>query len=192
MDIKDIMLTAPNAVKASTYVTNDVSDEIIGASIRESQEIHLQSIIGSNLLFRLKQLVYNAMKGEIDNIDEPENEAYKVLLDEYVEPYLVVKTQALICLPISYKIRNMGVVTNSDTNVAQNGMDAAYAMQRRFNVQASEYATRLSMFLCTNKADYPELSEGPCGCSAYVKPMIGRKFINVPINLGQKHGGCCC
>ena len=192
MEIKDIMLTSPKAVKAGSYITNEVSEEMIGNSIREAQEIHLQSIIGSNLLLRLKTLVYNEMQGYIDSIDEAENADYKKLLDEYVEPYLIAKTQAGICIPITFKVRNMGVVYNSDTNVNNGGLDTAYAAQRRFNVLADQRATLLSMFLCTNRKDYPELDEGGCGCGAYVRPLIGRRFVSVPLNLGNKHGDCCC
>lgn len=192
MEIKDIMLTAPNTVKAGSYITNEVSDEMIGGSIREAQDIHLQSIIGTNLLLRLQTLVYNKMNGLFDNIDAAENADYKTLLDEYVEPYLIAKTQAMICIPITYKVRNMGVVYNSDTNVNNGGMETTYAAQRRFNVLANQRATRLSMFLCTNRKDYPELDQDSCGCGLFVRPLIGRKFINVPLNLGNKHGDCCC
>jgi hypothetical protein len=192
MEIRDIMLTAPNSVKAGSYITNDVSDEMIGASIREAQDIHLQSIIGSNLLERLKTLVFNYMNGGRDKISDQKNVAYKDLLDGYVEPYLIAKTQALICVPITFKIRNMGVVYNTDTNVNNNGLEQAYAAQRRFNTLADQRATKLSMYLCSNKDSFPELFQGDCGCSDYVRPLIGRRFVNVHLNLGNKQGDCCC
>lgn len=192
MEIKDIMLTSPNAVKAGSYITNEVSDEMIGNSIRETQEIHLNEIVGSVLLRRLKELVFNKMKGYEDDIDSAENAEYKTLLDEYVEPYMVAKTQAMICTPITLKIRNMGVVYNSDQNVNNNGKDNAYTAQRRFNVLADQCATRLSMYLCSHKSDFPELSENDCGCGVFTRPLIGRRFVSVPLNLGQKRGNCCC
>ena len=191
MEIKDIMLTSTNAVKAGSYITNEVSDETIGNSIREAQEVHLNEIIGSVLLRRLKELVYNKMNGSVDAIDSEENAEYKTLLDDYVEPYMVAKTQAMICIPITVKIRNMGVVYNSDQNVNNNGLENAYAAQRRFNVLADQCATRLSMYLCSHKTDFPELSEGDCGCGIFTKPLIGRRFVSVPLNLGQKGNDCC-
>lgn len=191
MEIKDIMLTSPVAVKAGSYITNEVSEETIGASIREAQESHLNEIVGSVLLQRLKELVYNKMKGNVDAIDEPENANYKELLDDYVEPYLIAKTQAMICMPITLKIRNMGVIYNSDQNVNNNGLENAYAAQRRFNVLADQCATRLSMFLCKRKSDFPELSEGDCGCGIFTRPLIGRRFVSVPLNLSQKGNNCC-
>ena len=191
MEIKDVMLTSPNAVKGVSYVTNNVSDDMIGASIREAQEIHLQSIVGSELLYRLQELVYNAMEEETDNIEDDVNHAYKELLDVYVEPYMISKTQFLLCAPNSYKSRNMGVVTNSDTNVNDAGMENVGKMMARYNTEAARRATALSMYLCANKADFPELTQSACGCRAYVQPMIGRRFINVPLNLGRHKSNCC-
>ena len=191
MEILDVMLTSPNAVKAVSYVTNNVSDEMIGASIREAQDIHLQSITGSELLYKLQELVYNSIEGYTDAIEDPENHAYKELLDVYVEPYMISKAQFLLCAPNSYKSRNMGVVTNSDTNVNDAGMENVGKIMARYNTEAARRATALSMYLCANKAEFPELTQSACGCRAYVQPMIGRRFINVPINLGRHTNKCC-
>ena len=191
MEIYDIMLVSPNTVKAGGYVTNDVTDGTIGASIREGQDIHLKSIIGSALLERLQTLVYNKMKGYEDNIDDDVNEPYKRLLDRYIEPYMVAKVESLLCLPISLKIRNMGVVTNEDTNVRKNSVNDIYVLQRRFETGACRYATELSMFLCANKADYPELDSNTCNCGGFVPPMLGKRFVNVPLNLDNNGITCC-
>ena len=191
MEPKDIMLVSPNTVKAGSYITNDVSDEIIGSSIREVQDIHLQSIVGSNLLNALQTLVYNKMKNLEDTIDDDKNEAYKTLLDDYVTPYMVNKVQAAICLPITFKIRNMGVIQNSDTNVNKSYLSDIYAVQRRFNTMADRYATFLSMFLCERFSDFPELKETSCGCGAFVPAQVGKRFVNVGLNL-DKGGKPCC
>lgn len=190
MDNKNIMLTSPNSVKAVSYINNNVTDDVIGASIREAGDIHLQSIIGTALYRRLQELVNNKIQGVNDNIDSEENEAYKFLLDEYVEPYLISKVQFLICQPISYKVRNMGVIQNSDANVNKSTSDEIGKLANRFNTEAMRRATALSMYLCKNKSAYPELTSS-CDCND-VKPMLGRRFVNVPINLGGSHGDCCC
>ena len=190
MKPKDIMLVSPNTIKAQSYVTNDVSDEIIGASIRECQDIHTQSILGSNLLLALQTKVYNKMKNLEDGIDDEANWCYKELLDEYVTPYMVAKTQALICVPITYKVRNMGVIQNYDTNVNREQLSEVYALQRRFNTSSARYATYLSQYLCSHKDDLPELKETSCGCGAFVPPMIGVKFSATGLVLGD--GKPCC
>lgn len=190
MEAKNIMLTSPNSVKAVTYVNYNVTDDLIGASIREAQDIHLQSIVGSNLLSRLQELVLNKMQGNGDNIDSEANEDYKTLLNDYVEPYLISQTQFLLCTPLTYKVRNLGVIQNSDANANKVSVSDLNKVEARFKTEALQRATKLSMYLCRNKKAFPEL-EDDCGCNG-VKPMIGRKFVNVPLNLGQRHGDCCC
>lgn len=190
MEAKQIMLTSPNSVKAVTYVNYNVTDDLIGGAIREAQEIHLQSIIGTALLRRLQELVKNKIENENDNIDSEANAAYKHLLDEYVEPYLISTAQFLLCTPLTFKVRNMGVVQNSDTNVDKVLAGDLNKVEARFKNESLQRATKLSKYLCKYKSAYPEL-ESSCDCNE-TKPMIGRKFVNVPLNLGQHRGDCCC
>lgn len=193
-DKKKVMLVGPDAVKSGSYVNYNVDDGVIGASIREGQEIHLQSIIGSNLLYRLQELVYNSLKGNADSIDDDENEIYKTLLDDYVEPYMVNKVQALICVPVSFKVRNLGVSKNSDTNTNAPTLQEVMAVQKRYNTMAARYATYLSKFLCIHRSELPELDEGnTCGCGDFVKPVIGKMFVETGLVLGSTEGsGCDC
>ncbi len=191
MEPKNIMLTSPGAVKAVTYVNYNVTDDLLGASIREAQDIHVQSITGSRLLYRLQELVANKMNGETeDTIDSEENDQYKVLLNDYVEPFLIAKTQFLICTPVAFKTRNLGVIQNSDTNANRSAVGDIAKVEARYNNEAMRRATALSMFLCRHKSAFPELAMD-CGCDG-VKPMIGRRFVNVPLNLGKNRGDCCC
>lgn len=191
MTAKDIMLLAPNTLKGASYTTNDVSDEMIGPAIREAQEEHLVTVTGSNLLHRLQELVLNKIQGDADDIDATENLNYKHLLDNYVVPFLIAKTQSLLCVPITYKIRNMGVVQNSDINVNKNYMADVARLQQRFNTTAMQKLTALSMYLCENRKMFPELDASDCGCRAYVRPLLGRRFVNLPLNLNGPSNKCC-
>lgn len=191
-NVKNIMLISPDTIKAASYVNYNVDDGTVGASIREGQEIHLQSIIGSNLLKRLQQLVLNAVEYEEDNIDSDENLLYKQLLDDYIEPYLTNKVQALLCVPLSLKIRNLGIVKTGDTNVNTPSLKEVMALQTRFNGMAAKYATYLSKYLCVHKDDFPELSQGDCGCGVFVPPILGKTFVETGLVLGSTKNGCNC
>jgi len=189
---KRIMLVSPEAVKAGSYVNFNVDDSVVGTSIREGQQIHLQSIIGSNLLYRLQQLVYNKKEGLDDNIDAEANWIYKELLDDYVQPYMVNKVQALICVPVSFKVRNLGVVRTKDTNVDGPTLREVMAVQKRYNTMAAKYATYLSKYLCAHRAELPELNETDCGCGVFVPPVIGKVFVETGLVLGGTKSGCEC
>lgn len=190
--IKNVILEAPDDVKAATYLSNNVDDKMLGAALRETQNIHLQSIIGSNLLYRLQELIFNAIEGAEDNIDSAENSDYKVLLEDYVHPYIESKVQAVLPLMITYKTRNLGVTKASDDNIGYTSMDEVYAVQRRYNAVSAKYATLLSKYLCTNRESFPELDAPDCGCVPFVAPIIGKTFVDVPLNLGSTKNNCHC
>lgn len=185
-----IMLTSPSEVKGASYLGDNFDEQLLGKAIREAQEIHLQSIIGTALLDKIKTLIENELDGKPDKISDSGNTVYKVLLDDYISPYLAEKTQSVVVLPTTLKTRNMGLVKNSDENANAQSTDDIYRAQRRYNTTADRYATQISMYLCKHRAELPEL-DANCGCDYYVKPVIGKKFINVPLNLAINDSNCC-
>ena len=73
---------------------------------------------------------------------------------------------------ISLKIRNMGVVKNSDTNVqATNAGDVKY-MAEYYETFFYDAVNKLMDFLCENKEAYVEVPDGFCTCSS--KPRYAR------------------
>lgn len=190
--VKRTFFISPDDIKGSSYVNYNLSDDLLGKAIRETQEVHLQAIIGSNLYYRLQELVFNAIQDSGDTIDDEGFEAYKELLDDYVQPYLEEKTQAVLCVPATYKLRNFGVAKNSDTNIESPSLRDVMALQKRFNTSSAKYATRLSMWLCANKDAFPELSETSCGCGIFVPAVLGKKFVATGLVLGDTRNKCNC
>ena len=191
-EIKNVLLEAPDDIKASTYLNNNVDDKMLGAALKETQDIHLQSIIGSSLLYRLKELVFNAIEENEDTIDDEENAAYKTLLDDYVQPYIEAKVQAVLPLMVTFKTRNLGLTKADDDNVKSGDKSDVMLVQNRYNSVADRYATALSKYLCKNKSFYPELNDATeCGCVPYVAPMLGKRFVNTGLWLGNNNNKCC-
>lgn len=186
-----IMLISPSEVKAASYLGDNFDEQMLGQGIREAQEVHLQGIIGTALLEKLKDLVENELDGREDGINASGNTVYKTLLDDYISPYLAEKVQSVIVLPMTLKTRNMGLIKNADENAYQQATEDIYRVQRRYNTKADRYATQISMYLCKHREEMPELDTA-CGCDYFVKPIVGKTFINVPINLALGDSGCCC
>lgn len=173
------MLISPKKVKESGELNLNVDEGAIGASIRTAQNVYLVDVIGTELVEALQEKVYNKIQGASANtIDSEENVAYKTLLDEYVTPALISKTVVDIALRLSYKVRNMGVVKNSDTNVNYSTLDDIKYVQSYQETMWNHYLNRMVEFLCANKAAIPE-STFTCGC----KPK--RKYANTNIYLGK-------
>lgn len=183
---KNTMLVSPRKIKDSGLLSLNVDDAYIGAAIRTAQMVHLVDAIGTDLVEKLQLLVYNKVNNVsgATNIDSEENIQYKVLLDEYVTPALISKTIVESALRMSLKIRNMGVVRNSDTNVNYAQLaDIKYLMSYE-ETDYNHYLNRMAEFLCDNKEAFPE-SNYDCGC------MPKKKFANIQIWLGDGKKGCC-
>ena len=190
--IKQVLLVAPDDLKGGSYINYNVDDSLIGPTIRETQEVHLQAIIGSNLFYRLQELVYAEINEQLDGINAEENERYKELLDDYVQPYLTAKCQAVLCLPLAYKTRNIGVAKTDDENIRESALREVMAVQRRYNEMAARYATYLSKYLCAHKDEFEELSQNDCGCGMFVPPVLGKTFVHTGLVLGSTKNKCNC
>ena len=93
-----------------------------------------------------------------DNINAPENEIYKNLLDEYVKPYLTSKCTVELLYIVSFKLKNAGVVKTSDTNVSNADMEEIKYLERQYSVYVNSYSERISKFLKEHMDELPELT----------------------------------
>ena len=172
------MLISPKRVKESGELNLNVDEGVIGASIRTAQNVYMVDVVGGELVERLQEMVYNKIQGASANtIDSEENVAYKTLLDEYMTPALITKTVIDVCIRISLKIRNMGVVKNSDTNVQAADIDDIKYLQSYEETMYNHHLNRMAEFLCQNKEAIPD--------SKYdrdSKPL--QKYANVNLWLG--------
>lgn len=176
-EYKNTMLISPKRVKESGDLNLNVDEGVIGASIRKAQSVYMVDVVGKDLVERLQQLVYNKIQGADDNIDSPENIAYKTLLDEYLTPALISKAIIETAIRISLKIRNMGVVQNSDMNVNAASLEDIKYLQNYEETSYNHYLNRMQEFLCENKEAIPESNFVCGGC----KPK--KKFANVNLFL---------
>ncbi len=177
-DYKNTMLVSPKVVKQSGELNLNCDDSQIGASIRTAQNVYMVDVLGSALIERLQELVYRKIQGESgDTIDSEENIAYKTLLDDYLTEALTYKTVIDLCMRSTFKVRNMGVVQNTDTNVLSANIDDIKHLQNYIETMYNHSLNRMAEFLCQNKEAIPE-SKFDCGC----KPT--KKFANVNLFLG--------
>lgn len=185
----NVLFIGSGDVKNITIVNSNVSDEYIGYAIRDTQNIDLQSIIGTSLMDKLKELVYNKLKGLENSISDEANIAYNDLMEEFVKPYLTHKSVVNVLIPISFKLRNMGAIKTNDTNIQNAEIDEIKYLMKYYEQQAAFYETRLSKFLCVNKDAYPELE---MDVEAWMsKPLIGKNFAPTELWLGSDNEKTC-
>lgn len=185
----NVIFIGTGDVKNITIVNSNVSDEFVGYAIRDTQNIDLQGIIGTALLEKIKELVYNKIKGLENDIDDDLNIAYNDLLEGFIKPYLIHQTVVNILIPIAYKVRNMGIVKTSDNNIGNADMDEIKYLMEYYNNQASFFETRLSKYLCAHKDSYPELEMNDESWMS--QPLIGKNFATTSLFLGSENKNNC-
>lgn len=148
--MKKIFLISEQTLKNETILGDNVGSEYIAPAIEASQDIYLQQLIGTMLLEKLYNLV------DTNTIIEDSNSHYKLLIDEYITPFLKFKVLAEIVIPMSYKYRNSGVVQSTGDHYQQSTMKDATLVQNHYELRASFYAERLSKYLNTNSNSFPE------------------------------------
>lgn len=170
-----IFLVSPDDVKAASNINYNVNDEDVSSAIRTSQNIYLRDIIGDNLLEAIQEKVADG------SIDEPENAAYLTLLDDYVSEYLTYQACVEITVPISLKIRNIGISQDYDTNITASALQNIAELADFYRTQAIDKANRLIDFLVANNAAFPEIG-APCACGQ--NPPHLKKKANTQLYLG--------
>lgn len=138
------------AIKDSTILNENVDPKLIGPAIIEAQDMHIQTIIGSEL--------YNAIDTMIGNhsISGTTNANYKLLLDTYIQPALKYYTLAELVLPMSFKLMNKSIASRSSENASPINVDDFALVRETFMNKAEFYATRLMNYLLDNRNTYPE------------------------------------
>lgn len=151
----EILLTNENYVRGITNIDNNIQSKYILSALRESQEINLQTIIGTNMLHKLKALIASG------TIDDDGNIPYKSLLDE-CQLFLAYQTIVKLCLITSVKISNGGLQQTSDENLTVLGVEDTLTLQEQYQNKADFFAKRLQAYILDNIKDLPEIDEKTC------------------------------
>lgn len=171
-DIKNTMLVSPTKVKSYGNININCNDAEMGAAIRTAQNVHLKDALNRDLIEHIQQLVYNKLKGNEDTIDDEANEMYKTFLDEYLEPALVYRTAMELVTITTLKIRGMGLVKNSDSNVNTTSAAEMSYTTEYYGALYNDALNRAVDFLCANKNAFAEIGDGFCTCSS--KPRFAQ------------------
>ena len=188
-----LLISAKELKNNGTILSGNIDDNYLSSTIVTCQEVYLEQITGTALYHKLQMLVYNQITGQEDGIYDPGNEDYRELLEEMVKPYLKARATVDILYPVSYKIRNMGVMKSSDTNLQNADMSDIKYLEKQYLTYVAEYEQRLSKYLCANKEKFEELSSD---VPAYFdSPSLGKDYANeCGLYLGPKkrNKGCGC
>lgn len=156
-----VLFISEKTLKEDSLINNNVDAAFINSAIMTAQDIFLQPLLGSCLYEQLQ----NAIIAENLTADEQK------LIDEYITPYLEYRVMADIQIPLNYKFRNAGMVSNTDTNIQTASLDDLKYLTDYYENRSGYYANRMTKFICKNSSKFPS-----CGCDKDTR-------INTIINL---------
>ena len=151
MNYNDVLLISEDYIKSTTNISDNIANDYLLPSIKLAQDIELEQTIGTQLLEKLQKLVFD------NDISNQENYNYKLLLDNYVQPYLAYCTIKHIVPTVAYKLVNQGIVRTDDEksyNITSNEVDK---VADYYNHIANTFKKRLQLFLIANYNNFPEL-----------------------------------
>lgn len=175
--MNDVLLTSEGFIRNASNIDDNISSKFLLSAIRESQEITLQGILGSNLYNRLKELVST---GDIKNA---EFATYKKVLD-IAQYTLLYDVLSKVCIITSTKINNAGVYQSNDVNMASIQIKDVFAVSDYYINKKDFYIKRLQDCLLDNCNDLKELTK--CDCYSMHNNLYSAASCNV--NLGGKRG----
>ena len=144
-------------LKQDGFINRNLEDEYLYSAIDESQDIFLREIVGDNLYNKLQELVQsNSVEG-----------IYQTLFETHIKFYLKYKILALLCVPLNFKIRNIGIAQQFSNEVNTTSLEDTKYLQNYWETKADFYANRLTKFLIQNSNNIPEYH---CSCSEITSP----------------------
>ena len=189
-----LLISSKELKNDNSLISNNVDDGYLSSTIVTCQEVYLEQITGTALYHRLQELVYNQIidSSTGDKINDEKMSEYKELIEGYIKPFLKSRTTVDILYNVAYKIRNAGVMKNSDTNIQPVDIQDIKYLEQQYLTYVDEYSQRLSKYLCAKKECFEELeADVP---SYFDKPTLDKEYANTGgLWLGsRKKTNCIC
>lgn len=175
--MNSILLISEDYLKTNSNLNDNAFGKWILPAIRESQEMGLMPIIGECLYNKVCELVENGL------IENDLYAAYKDLLDDRIQPYLLYQTLTNIVPILNGKMANIGTVATNDEHIITLSQGELDLTQNYYRERADFYAKRLQEWVKNNSQAFPELD---CTCST--KPNLERSNNSVGMWLGGPRG----
>ena len=146
----NVMLISEATLKKYTLLNDNVDGKYILPAIKMSQDIDLETLIGTPIVNALKYLVN---KGKLPNSDtlEPVLNFATTLLDDFITPYLAWKALANIQVGLNYKLVNSGVIGNQDQQQVRMEYSKAQLLKEQYDSYSNAYGIKLKTFCGDNK-----------------------------------------
>ncbi len=145
--MKRVLFISESQIKNESVIQSNVDSKILSKVILLVQDVELKPILGNTIFASLVDEIYKKSLTP----DYVINAAYKQLLDDYIQPFLI---QAVVCefiLINSYKVTNKGVLKLSDNSATNLSGDEIDSVKSLYENARAQYKLQLITFLQENK-----------------------------------------
>ena len=150
-----VLLCSENYIKSNSALNDNLFGKFLTPAILEAQDINLQMYLGECLYKRILGMVAD------NSITASTNESYKVLLDDYIQPYLLYQIQANIVPVLNVKMTNIGSVVSKDEYINTLSQGNIDLVQSDFQHKADFYAQGMLNFILNHSNEF-NLDECDC------------------------------
>lgn len=145
-----ILLTSTEYIKAHTALNDNTYDKMLVPALERAQDIDLCGCLGECLVSSLQDKVGTG------TIDDSGNTLYKVLLDNYVQPFLCYTVLAAVTLELGQVMGNGGIDTVTDEHRQTLSFDERGQYKDYWLHHADAYRLKMTKFLKNNCSGIPE------------------------------------
>ena len=148
----NVLLTSAVFVRTQTAISDNLSDKMLLAAIREAQDIDFREIVGTKMLEKLCALV------ESGEIELQVNSKYREILNK-AQYYLAYVTASYLGVSTTYKSNNLGLHTNTDEYTQTPYFSEVMKLKDWWKARADHYCLLLQQYCVEHVGEFPEFDE---------------------------------
>ena len=172
--MENVLMVSETKLKAFTDINENVSVDILLPNIQIAQDIGCQTLLGTKF--------YNSLRTKIQS--QTLNPEETILLEEYIQPYLLHRAYYEALPSIYMRIMNKGLVVGQ----TEEGNAAGVGEMRYLrNIQQNRYefySQRLMDYIKDHRAEYPDYFTYSTGDG--MKPSKENYFSGIHIGPGVR------
>ncbi len=133
-------------LKDNSEIDENTDMKLLNPTIWRCQIQYIQNVLGTNLYNKiLSDIQADTLTGD-----------YLILVDDYCVDALQYWVMYEVQIPLLFKFRDKSVSTKNSTNSVPISTKELSRIENRFKGKAEYFTKRVSDYLCTNSALFPE------------------------------------
>jgi len=143
------LFISESTLKEFSVISDNVDPKLLESIIETAQNLYIHPVLGTALY---KDIQLQITSGTV-------SDAYKTLLDDYIQPALVEWVKYEGAPELTIKIGNKSIGKHQDEYQQPATLEEIRFIMEHWRNRAEELTTRLRRFLCANTSTYTKFTE---------------------------------